>query len=242
VARPRGADSTTTNGVSSSCGTSVGASPASCNAAYWPSSASFSDLPTHAPCSPSKFLAPSAQLAALPPRARPAKHIILPCAAIGRPATLLDHQRPGLRRPSSIPQRRGSPIIVNPADGIRMRALADSARCAAVYQNCNGQASNKFGQLRRSGGRGLSSTQCSGGPDRIRTGGLVLDRDACSATTPRDQTQTRLYPAGLIPRQPRARRRAGLRPELPDAAPVLNLRASFRECRGCYRWSVATRR
>ena len=63
-----------------------------------------------------------------------------------------------------------------------MRALADSARCAAVYQNSNGQASVNFRQLRR-----------SGGPDRIRTGGLVLDRDACSATTPRDQTQTRLY-------------------------------------------------
>src|SRR5579859_2168601 len=36
-------------------------------------------------------------------------------------------------------------------------------------------------------------TQQSGGPDRIRTGGLVLDRDACSATTPRDQAQMRLY-------------------------------------------------
>ena len=48
--RPRGADSTTTSGASSSCGTSVGASPASCSAAYWPSSASFSDLPTHSPC------------------------------------------------------------------------------------------------------------------------------------------------------------------------------------------------
>src|SRR6188474_420726 len=32
------------------------------------------------------------------------------------------------------------------------------------------------------------------GPDRIRTGGLVLDRDACSATTPRDPVQIALYP------------------------------------------------
>jgi hypothetical protein len=69
-----------------------------------------------------------------------------------------------------------------------MRALADSARCAAVYQNCKDQASKNFRQLRR-----------SGGPDRIRTGGLVLDRDACSATTPRDQTQTRLYGLALRP-------------------------------------------
>ncbi len=32
-----------------------------------------------------------------------------------------------------------------------------------------------------------------GGPDRIRTGDLVLDRDACSATTPRDPLPLRVY-------------------------------------------------
>src|SRR6266567_9178239 len=47
-------------------------------------------------------------------------------------------------------------------------------------------------------------TTPNGGPDQIRTGGLVLDRDACWAATPRDLGRDRLYRGCLNSRQPNA--------------------------------------
>ena len=81
------------------------------------------------------------------------------------------------------------------------------------------------------------------GPDQIRTGDLVLDRDACWAATPRDRVTwpNVIVSAHLTPRQRNAPPLPTPPPGLPDATPASGRHASSRGCRACCRWSAAAR-
>ena len=119
--------------------------------------------------------------------------------ATGRACTLLDHH---CRRLSTrcvrILSEAGS--ASRPANGMHRRPAVARHQCSSLTELVIVQTS------------GNSRSLTIGGPDRVRTGGLVLDRDACWAATPRDRA-TRSYCIGgrAIARQLTAFRRRAAR-------------------------------
>jgi hypothetical protein len=196
VARPLGADSTMTSGESSSWGTSVGASPASCSAANWPSSASFSDLPTHSPCRSSNYW------------------------------------------PLRSAQHSGG-AITGIARLFFISLIRRNRQCGASATPRHAEQSNRTAKPHTS-----AQLRLSGGPDQIRTGDLVLDRDACLAATPRDRTSRPLLivPTHVMPRQRIAPRPATPPQALPGVSPGSGHPGSSRGSRACYRSSAASLR